>query len=133
MKLQGIVSDQITFQKRILQTAKHTGAWLSMWGNAVTGTVLAATDFRDFLCADYNNNPPNHQNNCYSCMQNFLVRHALSPPLGGLVIARHNEIRDKIIHLAKKAFSPHCVCIKPLIHLVRRRSEEEVCHGGSVP
>ena len=66
-------------------------------------------------------------------MQNVLVHHALSCPNGGLVIARHNEIHDEIIHLARQNFSPNCARGEHLIHLGRSISEEEVHHGGSVP
>ena len=31
--------------------AKITGAWLGVRGTTVSGTVLSATEFRDFLCA----------------------------------------------------------------------------------
>ena len=66
-------------------------------------------------------------------MQTFLVRHALIFPNGGLVILRHNEIRDDIIHLARQAFSHHCVRGEPLIHFGHIILEEEVSHGGKVP
>ena len=86
-----------------------------------------------FLYTRYNVNPPNLQKKCGNCMQIFSVHHVLSCPNGGLFIARHNEIRDNIIHLSKQDFSPKCVCGKPLIRQGRSRSEEEVFHGGSVP
>ena len=66
-------------------------------------------------------------------MQTFSVCHAMNSPDGGLVITRHNEIRDEIIHLAKQSFYPKCLCREPLIHLGRIISEEEVRHGGSIP
>ena len=47
-KLQEIVRDQGASEKRLFLRAKHTGAWLSVWGTTITGTVLAATDF--FMC-----------------------------------------------------------------------------------
>ena len=56
--------------------------------------------------------------------------HALIIPNGGLVIARHNDICDKIIHLIKQALSSQCVRGEPIIKLVCSRSEEEVRHGG---
>ena len=34
------------------------------------------------------------------------VTHALSLFTGGLVIARHNEIRDKLLYLSRRAFTP---------------------------
>ena len=42
-KLQGIVSNQGAFDKRLLLFAKHTGAGMIIRGNRVTSTVLAAT------------------------------------------------------------------------------------------
>ena len=66
-------------------------------------------------------------------MQNFSVRHALSFSTSSLVIAHHNEIREEITQIAKKAFSPNCVCWEPLVHLGRSRYEEKVNHGERVP
>ena len=45
MKLQGIISNQGTIKKLLFLFAKHTSDWLVVWGNTVTGTVLAATEF----------------------------------------------------------------------------------------
>ena len=64
-------------------------------------------------------------------MRTFSVHHALRCVNGGLVIARHNDISDEVIHLSIQAFSPHFVCGEPLIHLGHRRYEEEVRHRGS--
>ena len=47
-KLWGIASDQSVFEKRLFLRAKHTGFWMSIWGITVTGTVIAATEFRGF-------------------------------------------------------------------------------------
>ena len=66
-------------------------------------------------------------------MQTFLVLCALICSNVGLFIAPHNEIRYEIIHLFRQAFCPTYVCGKPLIHVGRGISEEEVHHGGSVP
>ena len=57
-------------------------------------------------------------------MQIFVLRHVLIYPNGHIVIARHNEIYDEIIHPAKQAFSLVWIYIKYLIHLGRSRSEE---------
>ena len=43
VKLQESFSDQGAFKKRLFLRAKHMGAWLSVWGTTVTGTLLAAT------------------------------------------------------------------------------------------
>ena len=47
-KLKGLVSDLKCTDKRLLQRAKSTGAWLSVHGTTVSGTVLNATEFQDF-------------------------------------------------------------------------------------
>ena len=59
--------------------------------------------------------------------------HAISFSNGGLVITHHNNICDGNVYLARQAFSPHCVCGEPLIHVFHSISEEEVHHGGRVP
>ena len=66
-------------------------------------------------------------------MQTFLVRHTLIFPNGGLAIGRHNKICDKIIHIAKKAFSPNYVRGKIFNYQGGSRSKEEVRQGGSSP
>ena len=47
-RLKGLVRDLKGTDKRLLLRAKSTGAWLSVHGTAVSGTVLSATEFRDF-------------------------------------------------------------------------------------
>ena len=91
-------------RKRILLRTKHTGACLSVRGTTVTGTVLSTTKSRNFLFARYNSNPPNTQNKCNGWMQTFFVRHALEWTKKGLVIARHNDIRYEIVHLARNIY-----------------------------
>jgi hypothetical protein len=41
---------------------------------------------------------------------------ALECKTGGLVISRHNEIRDELSDLAPKALSPSSACNEPKIH-----------------
>ena len=50
---------KVTHSHLILQD-KITGAWLSVRGTTVSGTVLSATEFRNYLCAYYNVSPLNH-------------------------------------------------------------------------
>ena len=104
-----------------------------MRGITVNGTVLAATQFRDFYVIVTMLPPPNLQKQSDRCMQTFLVRHVMSCPNGGLVITRHNEICEKIIHFAKQYLFPNCVRGKTLIHKGHRISEKEVRQRGSAP
>ena len=62
-RLKGLVGDLLGFYWHLILRAKNTGAWLNIRCNAVTGTVMLATEIRDFLCAHYNVTPLNLQSN----------------------------------------------------------------------
>ena len=47
-KVKDLVSNLKGTDKRLLIRAKSTGAWLSVCGTTVSGTVLSATEFRGF-------------------------------------------------------------------------------------
>ena len=61
--------------------------------------VVLATLIR--LMAAKIGGPPNFQNKYDGCMHTFLAHHVMRLPNGCIVIARHNEIRDEIIHLTR--------------------------------
>ena len=122
-KPHGITSSQGATEKHLFLHAKQMGAWLSIWGTMVTGTVLTATYFRAFKCSHYNIKPLNLQNKFVGCMQTILVHHALICPNGVLVIACHNEIRGDIFHLIKQAFPPNFLHSNLIIQLIRSISE----------
>ena len=98
-KLKGLVIDLKGTDKRPLLRAKITGACLSVCGTTVSGTVLSAMEFWGFLCAHYNISPVNLQSHCDGYGTAFGVTHALICSIGGLFIARHNDIRDKLLYL----------------------------------
>ena len=129
-KLKGFVSNFKGTEKSLLLRAKITGDWLSVRGTAVSGTILSATDFRDFLCALYNLSTVNLQSHCNRCGSAFRVTHTLSCSIDGLVIMCHNKIHDKILYLSQRAFTSESVRAEPLIHQGRIRSEQEI-HQGS--
>ena len=56
----------------------------------------------------------------------------LSCSNGGILIARHNKIHDKIIHLARQDFYPNYIRIKPLIHHGCSRYEGGAHHVSSI-
>ena len=89
---------------------------MSIHGTPVSYTVLYATEFWDLLCAHYNVSPLNLQIHFDRCGTTFGVIHALSCSTGVLVIARHNEIRDKLLYLSRRAFTSASVRSEPLIH-----------------
>ena len=58
------------------------------------------------------------------------MTHALSFSIVGLVIARHSEIRDKLLYIYQRDFTSASVHTEPLIHLGRTRSELEIRQGS---
>ena len=129
-KLKGLIRNLKDTDNRLILHAKTTGAWLSISGTTVSGTVLSASEFRNILCACYNVSPLNLQIHCDGCGTAFGVTHALSCSMDGLVIARHNKICDKILYLSRRAFTSAFVCLKPLIYQGRTRSEQEIRQGS---
>ena len=100
--------------KRLTICSKITGAWLSVCGATVSGTVLPATEFQYLSCARYNVSPLNLQIHSDGCGTEFGVTDALICIIGGLVIARHNKIRDKLFYISRRAFTSAYVRAKPL-------------------
>jgi hypothetical protein len=98
--------------------------------STVNGTELSAQEFRDALLLRYaRGGPPDLPSTCDGgCNQKFSVRHALESKKGGLVISRHNEIRDELSDLASKALSPSAVRDEPKIKTCRNsdvKSDED--------
>ena len=93
-KLKGLLRYLKVTNRRLILRAKSIGAWMSVSGTTVSGTVLSATEFWYFLCTCYNVSPLNLQSQCNRCGTTFGVTHTLSCGTGVLVIARHNEIRE---------------------------------------
>jgi hypothetical protein len=114
--------------RRTILRGQETGKWLSLSPSTVNGTELSAQEFRDALLLRYARGPPDLPSTCDGCNQKFSVRHALECKKGGLVISRHNEIRDELSDLASKALSPSAVRDEPKIHTCRNsdvKSDED--------
>ena len=129
-KIKGLVRNLKGTNRCLILRSKSTSAWLSVHGTTVSGTVLYATEFQDFLYARYNVSPLNLQSHCDGCGTAFGLTHIFSCSTGGLVIMRQNEIIDENIYLSRHAFTSAYVRSKPLIHQGRTRSEQEI-HQGS--
>ena len=112
----GFESSLIYLELSQIKILFSTVAWLSVQGTSVSGTVLSATEFRDFLCARYNVSPLNLRIHCDGCGTAFVVMHALSCSIGGLLIVYHKKIRDKLLYLFWHSFTSSYVQSKPLIH-----------------
>jgi hypothetical protein len=117
--LEGVVRRKAPCRRRIIKRAERTGAWLSVPPSIVNGTELSRREFRDALLMRYGITPPDLPKRCDGCDANFTLQHALSCKKGGLVIFRHNEIRDELTHLLGKALTPSAIRDEPLIQTCR--------------
>ena len=74
-----------------------------MLPSTVNGTELGSQEWRDALFLRYVLDPPDLPKYCDGCKARFSISHALECKKGGLVTARHNELRDGVADLAYKA------------------------------
>ena len=101
---------------RRLRRATKTGAWLMVQPSTVNGTDLGAQECRDAAFLRYGLEPSDLPKNCDGCNARFSICHALHCKRGGLVTARHNELRDVVANLAGRAFTPSHVRNDPVIY-----------------
>ena len=99
-------------------TGRKDRAWLTVLPSTVNGTELGVQEWRDALFLRYGLEPLDLPSNCDVCDAKFSISHALDCKKGGLVTARHNELRDGVADLAGKAFTPAHVLDDPLIYQV---------------
>jgi hypothetical protein len=114
--------------RRTILRSRETGQWLSVLPSAVNGSELSDQEFPDALLLRHARNPPDPPPFCDGCNKKFSAGHALECKKGGLVISRHNEIRDELSDLASKALSRSAVRVEPKIHTCRSpevKSDEE--------
>ena len=100
-------------EKRVLQKGHETEAWLFCILSFVNGTQLAKLEFRDTLRLRYNIVSLKLPPKCDGCNTDFTVDHALKCIKGGLVVFRHNEIRNKLISVCQMCFSKRSVRDEP--------------------
>jgi hypothetical protein len=76
--------------------SEKTSNWLNVLPIAQNNFDLTATEFRDALSIRYGRPLLGCPGFCDGCGQQFSLQHALSCKKGGLIILRHNEIRDAV-------------------------------------
>ena len=79
-----------------LQRETKTGTWLTVQRSTVNGTELGAQEWRDALFLWYGLDLPDLPTHCDVWHAKFSISHALDCKKGGLVTARHNELRDEV-------------------------------------
>jgi len=119
--------------QRALKRAKKTGRWLSIMPSHVGGTILSSTEFRDALMLRYARIRSNLPTSCDGCGESkkFDVNHALDCKKGGLVTARHDEIRDELRDLLAHVFRPSRIRCEPIIKPAPMRSNGTKAHVPS--
>ena len=90
----------LVLQARRMRRAAKTGAWITVLPSTVNRTDLGAQEWRDTLFLRYGLDPPDFPKYCDVCEVRFSISHALDCKKGGLVMARHNELRDGVADLA---------------------------------
>jgi len=77
--------------------------------------------------------PSNLPTSCDGCgeFKKFDVNHALDCKKGGLVTARHEEIRDELRDLLAHVFSPSRIRCEPVINTVSMRANGTKTHVSS--
>ena len=114
-----------------MQRAAKTEAWLTVLPSTVNVTELGAQEWRDALFLSYGLEPPDLPKYCDGCETRFSISHTLDYKKGGLVTARHNELRDGVAYLAGKAFTPSHVRDDPLIYSGHAVSRTKPTPDGS--
>ena len=102
---------------RSLLKGTKTGHWLSALPSFVNGTELSAQQFRDALLIRYARTPGDLPCFCDGCGKEFTLRHALECKKGGLVHARHDEVKIELVDIGKMALPDSCVRVEPYINL----------------
>ena len=75
--------------------------------STVNGTGLSAKEWRDSLFLGYGLNPPDLPHYCDGCNTKFSIYNAFDCKKGGLLMARDNNLRDGVVNLIGKAFTPY--------------------------
>ena len=99
--------------------------------STVNGTEMGPQEWRDALFLQYGLDPPDLPTHCDGCQAKFSISHALDCKKGGLVTARHNELRDRVADLAGKAFTPSHVHDDPLIYSGRSMKTTKAAPAGA--
>ena len=84
-------------QRAVMRAVEgKTSNWLNVLPFSEYHFDLSPVEFRDAISLRYGRNLPGLPAHCDGCGDSFSVQHALDCKKGGLVIRRHNEIRDAL-------------------------------------
>ena len=83
--------------------------------STVNGTEFGEQEWRDSLFLIYGIDPLNLPSHCDGCGEDFSIYHTMECKKGGLVTARHNELRDGVADVAVKTLTPAHMSNNPTI------------------
>ena len=94
---------------------KSLGEWLADHPSGASDFLLSRDQFQVGVCVRYGKTPLYLPLKCDGCGADNNLHHALCCPHGGLIDARHNDVRDAYGELAIKALGKGCVRVEPPI------------------
>ena len=86
---------------RVVHRGQKTGTWLTAYPSELNATILSKEEYKDSLCLRYILGVNFWPKTCDGCYKTNSISHSLACKTGGLVTARHNEVRDEIGHLMR--------------------------------
>ena len=101
--------------KKRLDRMKEAGSWIQAAPDRFDGSELSNDEWHDNITTRYGMRPKGLPQRCDGCNAGFSVEHGLSCKKGGLVVIRHDDLRDEYEHLCGLALSPSRVNSEPTI------------------
>ena len=114
-----------------LKWATKTGGWLTVQPCTLNGTDMEAQEWRVTLFLRYGLDPLDLPTHCDGCNVKFTISYALDCRRGGLVAARHNELRDEVAGMAGKVFTNSHVRNNPLKYSGRAMNRTKAMSDGA--
>eukprot|EP01068_Selenidium_serpulae_P010606 Selendium_serpulae@DN5499_c0_g1_i6.p1 len=110
-EMESIMTKLDNQQKRCVERAVdyHTGSWLTACPTTTIEFDLSREEFRDALALRYGWQMTEMPATCDGCNARMNVAHALECKKGGMVIRRHNEVRDALGDLCSLAWGRQIV------------------------
>lgn len=99
-----------------MERTRVNGGWLSISPSIDNGTFLTKGEFHDAIRLRYGLTPNNLNAICNGCGEKFSIDHAFNCRRGGLIIQRHDEVKNEISSVFSKALSPKAVHGEPEIY-----------------
>ena len=118
----------VGIEKDALKRAPSTGSWLSIVPSNSNVATLSKREFCDTARLRYGLTPPNLPAKCDGCNSKFDMDHTLNCKHGGLVIQRHDEIKNELGYLMSSALTPSAVRDEPSIYISQNAQEGEEGH-----